>query len=56
MRKNRNTTSNILRFLIPGCKFLGLSFNTSNPKVAEADASVLVCNEDPDSASSFGVW
>jgi hypothetical protein len=64
MKKNRTTVSGILRvasmallpILTPGCKVLGLSFNASSPKVAESATTAQLCDNDTDSASSFGVW
>ncbi len=64
MKKNRNTLSYITRMLSmallpllsPSCRILGLSINASNPKVAETKTSAMLCDDNPDTASSFGVW
>ena len=64
MKKNRNTLSYITRMLSmalqpllsPSCRILGLSINAPNPKVAETKTSAMLCDDNPDTASSFGVW
>ena len=64
MKMNRNTSFRIVRlfsmaimpFVTSGSKVHGLSINASNPKVREAQASAVICDDDWDSASSFGVW
>ena len=64
MKKNRNTFSYIVRMLSmtllsllsPSCRILGLSIGASSPKVAESKTSAILCEDNSDTASSFGVW
>ena len=64
MKKNRNTSFRIVKlfsmalmpFVTSACNLHGLSVNSSNSKVRKVKTSTLICDDDWDSASSFGVW